>query len=61
MNCTSGVLDVPPELAGNKILKEIQREIQNPARVNMAEQLFSEYNRLGQDFFYSSAVKSTVI
>ena len=43
----------------NKILVKMQEEMQNPDRVNMAQKMFDEYDRLGMDFTYQSAVKTS--
>ena len=52
-----GVLELPPELVNNNILKRMQIDMQNPQRINIAKQLFEEYDRLGQDFKYPTAKK----
>ena len=70
----TGVLDLPPELKGifvnlsrqrphqlisdNGVLSQLQKEMQNSERVNMARRMFDEYDRLGMDFSYQSAVKT---
>ena len=43
----------------NSVLFKLQSEMQNPDRVNMAEKMFNEYDRLGMDFTYQSAIKTS--
>ena len=43
----------------NSVLFKLQSEMQNPDRVNMAQKMFDEYDRLGMDFTYQSAIKTS--
>ena len=55
-----GTIDLPLELSENETLKLMQFEMQNPQRINMAKKLYDQYDQLGNEFHYQSAVKTNI-
>ena len=55
-----GTIDLPLELSDNETLKLMQSEMQNPQRINMAKMLYDQYDQLGNEFHYQSAVKTNI-
>ena len=55
-----GTIDLPLELSENETLKLMQSEMQNPQRINMAKKLYDQYDQLGNEFHYQSAVKTNI-
>ena len=55
-----GTIDLPVELSDNETLKLMQSEMQNPQRINMAKKLYDQYDQLGNEFHYQSAVKTNI-
>jgi len=55
-----GTIDLPLELSDNETLKLMQSEMQNPQRINMAKKLYDQYDQLGNEFHYQSAVKTNI-
>lgn len=55
-----GTIDLPLELSENEMLKLMQSEMQNPQRINMAKKLYDQYDQLGNEFHYQSAVKTNI-
>ena len=55
-----GTIDLPLELSENETLKLMQFEMQNPQRINMAKKLYDQYDQLGNEFHYQSAIKTNI-